>query len=425
MKESNPNKGKKLIVYKKLLLACLFCTLESFSIYGQSNSSNSFFGRPLNLNIHALNDYSNFNYIDSSIKNSRIIFLGESSHTTNEYSLVKYKLIKYLNEKHNFDVILFESGIADCFFSDKLKGTKDSLWILRHSIFGIWWSSTTLELMNYIKSQQITLGGFDYQASTYKNTNSDFLGLNLSLDTNLTIKLFKLDTLFNNFAKRNHLFLDSNNPNYNQYINLKIELENLYERLSDELDSKKTGIDNTDYLLYKRIIQNKLFYIKNLGNSKRMYELRDSVMSNNILWFCDTLYKNKKIILWGANEHIAKSPSDIWNYYYAAASLPERIKKESYFIGLYAYSGEMFYNKNSFEIKTPKQNSLEGRIKKLTEGDTDVFLDLQHNYRVKGFEWLNKKTRTYICGKQIDYLVPINFYDGIILINKVSLNWNY
>lgn len=386
-------------------------------IYKKSEPVASFFVKPINLNIKDLNDYNNFNYIDSSIKDSRIIFLGESSHTSKEYSLVKYKLIKYLHEKHGFDVVLFESGIADCFYSNKIKNVKDSSWLLKNSIFPIWWCQTTMSMMNYLKNAQITFGGFDYQRSSFGY--SEFLQIIPEIDTSIVNKLFKLDTAFSNFTKNNYPPLNS--ISFNAYKEFQKELEVLYKKFDEELDRKKDIIDSTNFKYYKRIISNKLFYINNFTDLSKRDDLRDSIMSDNLLWYIDNIYKNKKIIVWGANDHIAKHKSNISKNFYAASILPQRIKRESYFIGLFAYSGQMYANPSYFEIKTPKQSSMENRIHMLG-GDNDVFLDLKHNYQKQGFTWLSKKTITYHWGKLIDKIVPVEFYDGIILINKTSLS---
>ena len=46
-----------------------------------------------------------------------LVQLGESSHSTKEYNLIKVRLIKFLHEEMGFDVIAFESGFFECFFS--------------------------------------------------------------------------------------------------------------------------------------------------------------------------------------------------------------------------------------------------------------------------------------------------------------------
>lgn len=389
-------------------------------LQGQSENTSEFYKKPVNLNIQNINDYSGFKYIDSSIKDSRIILLGESSHTSKEYSLVKYKLIKYLHEKHGFNTVLFESGLSDCFYFNKIKTPKDSSWLLRNSIFSIWWSSVSKSMMSYLKSEQMTIGGFDYQRSG--SSHSEFLRLIPKVDTSFIDELYKLDTAFSNFVGKN--YPPFTNENLDKYSTFQVNLERMYKRLSEQLDQNISDIDSMDFKFFKRIISNNLFLIENYASSTKINALRDSVMGSNLLWFIDNIYKNEKIIIWGANDHIAKQRSGVSENFYAASTLPDRIKKESYFIGLFAFSGEMYSYPSNFEIKKPKEKSLENRIHLLGE-DNDVFFDLKHNYKDKNFKWMSEKTETYHWGMLVDKIIPINFYDGIILINKTTLSRNF
>ncbi|HSH65837.1 MAG TPA: erythromycin esterase family protein [Bacteroidia bacterium] len=403
-------------------LECFFFSFFVLFIsyfYGQPNLTNAFYKTPINLNIQDLQDFSRYTYIDSCIKDARIVFLGESSHTSKEYSQAKYKLIKYLHEKHGYDVVLFESGISDCFYSNTVKNSKDSTWLLKNSIFPIWWCPTTSSLMNYLKNQQITFGGFDYQRSS--NAHSSFIRMLSKIDTLFISDLYKLDTAFSNFSNRNYPPLSKQKLEISQIIQAK--LKNSYEKLDQQLSISKNEISSIEYEYYKRIISNRLFFIENYPDLAKINALRDSIMSYNLLWFIDSIYQNNKIIVWGANDHIAKHRSGVSKDFYAASTLPDRIKRQSYTIGLYAYSGQMYSYPSNFDIKKPKEISLEGRIHNLG-GDTDVFLDLKHNSNTD-FKWISQKVDSYHWGTLIDKIVPIKWYDGIILINKVTLSKNY
>ncbi|RPK00040.1 hypothetical protein BSBH6_03553 [Bacillus subtilis] len=87
----------------------------------------------------------------------------------------------------------------------------------------------------------------------------------------------------------------------------------------------------------------------------------------------ETLYPKKKIIVWGHNYHVRKQNTKMiqdWTYvngpnigYY----LPERLKKQTYTIGIYAYSGaslDSSDNKTVMPVTSPPPaGSLEALLK--------------------------------------------------------------
>ncbi len=50
--------------------------------------------------------------LNESIKDKRIIALGESLHGVKEYNTTKIELIQYLHEKEGFNVLAIESDVA-------------------------------------------------------------------------------------------------------------------------------------------------------------------------------------------------------------------------------------------------------------------------------------------------------------------------
>lgn len=58
-------------------------------------------------------DYSDLAFLKPLLKDKTVVSLGENFHRVAEYSDVKTRLIKYLHEELDFDVIAFESGLGD------------------------------------------------------------------------------------------------------------------------------------------------------------------------------------------------------------------------------------------------------------------------------------------------------------------------
>lgn len=57
--------------------------------------------------------YSDLAFLQPILADKRIVSLGEASHGATEYNSVKVRLIKYLHEKLGYNVIAFESNLAD------------------------------------------------------------------------------------------------------------------------------------------------------------------------------------------------------------------------------------------------------------------------------------------------------------------------
>lgn len=393
-------------------------TFLLISISISSFTQNSFI-KIDNLAIKDLNNFEAYSEIDSLLKDKKYIFLGESAHSAEEYIIAKHKMIKYLHEKHGFNKVVFESGLSDCYYGNKHKYENDSLWLMTHSIYGIWFSKSTLLMLNDFKKDNISIGGFDFQNSSRDQASSKFILELKNIDTSLLSETFKWDKFLMNFR-----LPEKADSNKLRILNDSLAIcRNILNKNYNYIDSiyKNKQMKNMDDQYVSRIILNKLFFLSVCDDRKKWSALRDSVMSSNMQWFCDSLYPNDKIIFWGANDHIAREKSTFGNYY-AGSVLPERIKSQSYYIGLYALSGEIFtWSSGRFTMGKLKKSSLEVRTHDYFNSDNDVFLDFTEASQRKDFRWLNKKTISYVLGNIPVKIVPAKNYDGVILINKLSV----
>lgn len=348
----------KFMVYIFLLLHSLlsFCQIEKVET----------------INSDSL-DFSDLSFLKSSLKDVKIIGLGEQMHYDGATYEAKVRLIKYLHENLGFNVIAFESGLYDCTVANEAISKRvlgDSVNHLNNAIFGIWDCQEVYALADYIEETQQTdnpliLTGFDMQfAGVYARDSlmKDFLdfidyvevnrNIELGIDSIQLIKslqvLAKYSNFYNKIPEEDTLFLST--------IITKIEAEVRTEELV------KDG-----YVAYwLRILECIKSDYRKRYDLETVSNLRDSIMAENIKWLANERFKNQKIMLWSANTHLAKNTLSVKNKYLAnhklmGTYLSEYFINSYYFLAFTSYGGRFF---NSWLLhlmskQKPKRKSIE------------------------------------------------------------------
>jgi erythromycin esterase len=322
------------------------------------------------ISIDTINE-SNFKFLKDMLSNKRIVFLGESNHHTETFNEIKFELIKFLNKELNFEVIAFESDLSVCLHSNLVKDSLSSLDLLTHSILGCWRTKSNYNLMSYIKKENIDITGFD------PNHNSLFLEKKhytfyFPQKVELSNKLFQLDSILQAYVFLRGSYLRSKSEDsllYNELSTTQNYLISSYNQFSNNTESSphkkllKISIDNKLQILESSNDINQSFNKRFLTDDKR-----EESMTKNLEFIIDSIYPNKKIIIWAHNGHISKGGES--TYYdnkntYANNSLGYRLNKkyaeEAYFIGLYGYPGIIGtgYTTQTEKLNKPKKKSLE------------------------------------------------------------------
>jgi len=162
------------------------------------------------------NNTYDLSYLDTILKEKQVVMLGESAHGIEEYSLVKYRIIKHLHEKLNFNIIAFESGISECAFLDEMKDSLNSKELLEKGIVQVWQTESNIKLMNYIKENNIKIVGIDNQIST--KYNSEYLKTAINkYDKIAAKKIYSIDTAINALYFNKELFKDEPNETKSKF----------------------------------------------------------------------------------------------------------------------------------------------------------------------------------------------------------------
>ncbi len=336
-------------------------------------------------------DFKGLSFLDTLLANKRIVFLGESSHGTEEYSRTKLQLIKYLHKKLGFNVVLFESPMTAGTYFNLARDTASAGELIRNSIQNIWHTKTVLQLFDYMKENELSFGGIDPQFipskypdliyanafSNYPDIKNDLIGLE-----NRISEAFK------------------NGQNSKR---LTDSISNAYAGLLSKLD--KISLSPLQEWM-KHIVSININYYARLNNGDE----RDLCMVKNLVWLAENTYPKEKIIVWAHNTHIDKNSLNRSKF--MGKILAEHFGPQMYGVGLYMVNGATALNDRTIiTVKVPPKNSLEGLLS--ARGFKTAFIatnDSSFNRQLTTFHW----------GKTRQDLNLSKSYDAVILINGVS-----
>ena len=366
-----------------------------------------------------IQEQGNWTSVLSKIEGKRLILIGEFNHGSKEIFELRNSLIKCLHTTTGANVVLFESGIGELILADLNRDTLSSSQMV-NGLFGGWRTREFIELFDYVKSQQISIAGFDVQRTGGSFTNVldniaqrvDFSPTNIhdlesmfgSISRDLTRKGAVYDSLKNGTNKLIHDY---------QMVKEKIAIYVMGEGSKDLLFTVRTINNRICYLNYM------LQFLKDKNWSKR-FSARDSVMASNVQWLVDTIYRDQQIIIVGHNFHIGKYNE---NETVMGEILKTLYGHEMYSIGIFAASGA-YSNNFGKEVEMTLPDSTQLDIKHVIgklPGSIN-FIDIPETFS-KDSHWLNQEiivNDTFIDLRNSNQINLSKTFDGLILLRMVS-----
>ncbi|UKB85084.1 erythromycin esterase family protein [Chryseobacterium sp. MEBOG06] len=291
-------------------------------------------------------DNSDLKFLDTVLKDNKVLMLGENIHYDGATMQAKSRLIKYLHENLGYHIVLYEAGQYDMWVMNEemknhqLKVPSDSIGGL--GLFSFWWNNKeTRPLINYYQKTKtsahpIELGGFDIQLSgdvLYDRRSKllkEFLSKN-KIDTRV-FKIFHryIDQL-NNFIYQGFVSRTLKENQKTEFLNEISQLEMMVSKL------KKTpeNIIFTRYLHDMRNNFNKAWKYK--PGSMPSMQFRDSLMAKNLMYQIDSVYQDQKVIVWCANIHTFSAPYNK-KYTPLGTYIKNKYGKASYMVDFSSYA---------------------------------------------------------------------------------------
>jgi erythromycin esterase-like protein len=252
-------------------------------------------------------DFKDLQFLKETLKDNRIVLLGEQSHGEGATFEAKVRLIRFLHRELNYEIVSFESGLYDNYKAfERIKDSNYQDSPLKESIFRIWSETKEFEpLLKYVHDQKnstspLIVTGFDCQADNI--FKEEFLeDLKDFLRPTLTLSEPELNILEQVISAGPEFIVSNENDSSLFFLTYK-KIRTSIEKLPDFKNNIKARILLQSLIGWIEITKWEIDILNNID--VKVQNPRDLQMAKNLI-FLSELYPDKKIIGWGASYHFA------------------------------------------------------------------------------------------------------------------------
>lgn len=256
-------------------------------------------------------DYSDLSFLKPLLKDKTVVSLGENFHRVGEYASMKTRLVKYLHEELGFEVIAFESGLAEASVVNDVADELTAAEMMDNSIFDVWKSAETLELFNYIKQSRQTdrplqLAGYDMQytsplfavatRSFISKVNKDYGKAFMDLDNEANKTYSGLTEQYALENKGNPVYQQQIGKIIQKYVPKYKEYIRYIQEHRQQFDAFYPGAPHTADTILKGLEDRVQYFTQGqVANVREVYEARDRIMAEHVEWLMKVRYPGKRL----------------------------------------------------------------------------------------------------------------------------------
>jgi len=300
-----------------------------------------------------LNEFADLGFLKKALKDTDIVFLGEQTHGDGTTFAAKSRLVRFLHEEMDFDVLAFESSITDCHLTwQEILAGADPMKVAGKSVFKFWAESKyTTDLFAYIRDgaptgDPLILAGFDIQPSgLLPGSERNDQIIKFLTQGPESVRLERLPRLAEYLNQPLRFFRSKADLDVDSVYRAALTAEfNLVARAWEQKPWSREEAP-----LYRFFVNTPrwLFFIWNLDFTQidpAVANIRDEEMARNLIWLKEQVYPDKKIIVWGASSHFGFN-RDLLQPFDGMIPMGKYVKdrfgNRSYTISFTSYDGEM------------------------------------------------------------------------------------
>lgn len=267
-------------------------------------------------------DFSDLAPLASAIGDARIVVLGESTHAEGTTSRAKARVVRFLHARMGFDVLAWESGLAQAHaMNAKLRDPSVPLDDAKSYLMSGGWAHEegidplfAYARRSWATERPLAMAGFD---SGRPHRAAPYVGAILS-DLFERAPFLAFDererALATSLLQRGFGFLSSETADPQVRAEERAVLETLLRDLERERDRVRVRLSDRELELVRALVAHAL-------RSEEVKELRglewnaarDRSMADALLWLSERLYPGRKIVVWAATAHFARNTTRIEN----------------------------------------------------------------------------------------------------------------
>jgi erythromycin esterase len=355
-------------------------------------------------------DFRDLQPLKKAIGDAQIVMLGEITHFDGTTFLAKSRLVKFLHQQMNFDVLVFESGFYDMSKAwESIREGEDPAAAVQRAVMPVWSRSPQVRnLWEYIGTsarspRPLALAGFDLQPGVVSSRSLlgdlDALVARLGITSEVTTAGTPARTVAADLVGFKYRTPQGLPP---PDAAARKEFYEGLEVLRNRLETAATASTEAETSYWRQVVLSSLkSYAENVwadrdnGYKDRdwsSFNVRDGQNADNLLWLADHQYRGKKLIVWGATVHLMRqasaidpnvNPKNPQRPYTTMVPLGEqvwrRIGPRAYVIGFTNYEGVMGIG----DPVNDKENSVRSEVEK----DQDPSIELEELFNAARFDY--------------------------------------